>query len=191
MITINLFPVRAARKKENIRRQVSIFFLCIVLSVCLMAYITISMSRTISHLNRDIASTQTDLEKYEAIAKQVNKMKQALKRLEEKMDIIVQLEANRTGPVRFMDALTEVVVADKMWLTSLNESGGNMELRGMATDNKIVADFMTRLENLPIFGTVDLISSMQIRERQDKKFKQFIITCRMIQGQPKTKPKTS
>jgi type IV pilus assembly protein PilN len=191
MIKINLFPVRAARKKENIRRQVSIFFLCIVLSVCLMAYTTISMSRTISNLNRDIASTQADLEKYEAIAKQVNKMKQDLKRLEEKMDIIVQLEANRTGPVRFMDALTEVVVADKMWLTSLNESGGNMELRGMATDNKIVADFMTRLEKLPIFGTVDLISSMQIRERQDKKFKQFIITCRMIQGQPKTKPKTS
>jgi type IV pilus assembly protein PilN len=191
MIKINLFPVRAARKKENIRRQVSIFFLCIVLSVCLMAYTTISMSRTISNLNRDIASTQADLEKYEAIAKQVNKMKQDLKRLEEKMDIIVQLEANRTGPVRFMDALTEVVVADKMWLTSLNESGGNMELRGMATDNKIVADFMTRLENLPIFGAVDLISSMQIRERQDKKFKQFIITCRMIQGQPKTKPKTS
>ena len=191
MIKINLFPVRAALKKENIRRQVSIFFLCIVLSVCLMAYTTISMSRTISNLNRDIASTQTDLAKYEAIAKQVNKMKQDLKRLEEKMDIIVQLEANRTGPVRFMDALTEVVVADKMWLTSLNESGGNMELRGMATDNKIVADFMTRLEKLPIFGTVDLISSMQIREKQDKKFKQFIITCRMIQGQPKTKPKTS
>jgi type IV pilus assembly protein PilN len=191
MIKINLFPVRAALKKENIRRQVSIFFLCIVLSVCLMAYITISMRRTISNLNRDIASTQADLEKYEAIAKQVNKMKQDLKRLEEKMDIIVQLEANRTGPVRFMDALTEVVVADKMWLTSLTESGGNMELKGMATDNKIVADFMTRLEKLPIFGTVDLISSMQIRERQDKKFKQFIITCRMIQGQPKTKPKTS
>ena len=191
MIKINLFPVRAALKKENIRRQVSIFFLCIVLSVCLMAYTTISMSRTISNLNRDIASTQADLEKYEAIAKQVNKMKQDLKRLEEKMDIIVQLEANRTGPVRFMDALTEVVVADKMWLTSLTESGGNMELKGMATDNKIVADFMTRLEKLPIFGTVDLISSMQIRQQQDKKFKQFIITCRMIQGQPKTKPKTS
>ena len=191
MIKINLFPVRAALKKENIRRQVSIFFLCIVLSVCLMAYTTISVSRTISNLNRDIASTQADLEKYEAIAKQVNKMKQDLKRLEEKMDIIVQLEANRTGPVRFMDALTEVVVADKMWLTSLTESGGNMELKGMATDNKIVADFMTRLEKLPIFGTVDLISSMQIRPRQDKKFKQFIITCRMIQGQPKTKPKTS
>lgn len=191
MIKINLFPVRAALKKENIRRQVSIFFLCIVLSVCLMAYITISMRRTISNLNRDITSTQADLEKYEAIAKQVNKMKQDLKRLEEKMDIIVQLEANRTGPVRFMDALTDVVVADKMWLTSLTESGGNMELKGMATDNKIVADFMTRLEKLPIFGTVDLISSMQIRQRQDKKFKQFIITCRMIQGQPKTKPKTS
>jgi type IV pilus assembly protein PilN len=106
MIKINLFPVRAARKKENIRRQVSIFFLCIVLGVCLMAYTTISMSRTISNLNRDIASTQADLAKYEAIAKQVNKMKQDLKRLEEKMDIIVQLEANRTGPVRFMDALT-------------------------------------------------------------------------------------
>ncbi len=191
MIKINLFPVRAARKKENIRRQVSIFFLCIVLLVCLMAYITISMSRTISNLNRGIESTRTDLAKYEAIAEQVKKMKQDLKRLEEKMDIIVQLEANRTGPVRFMDALTEVVVADKMWLTGLTQSEGSMRLTGMATDNKTVADFMTRLEKVPIFGAVDLISSTQITQKQDKKFKQFIITCSMSRLQSKKKSKSS
>jgi type IV pilus assembly protein PilN len=183
MITINLLPVRAARKKENIRQQVSMFFLFIVFVVCVMGYLTISMSRTISALNDNIVVAQTELVKYQAIEKQVSKIKKDLQKLEEKMDIIAQLEANRTGPVRFMDALTSLVLADKMWLTTLTEIRGTMKLEGVATDNKTIADFMSRLEGSPDFMAVDLISSKQIA-RQDRKLKAFTITCQVSSIRP-------
>ncbi|MBW2107195.1 MAG: PilN domain-containing protein [Deltaproteobacteria bacterium] len=191
MIKINLLPVRAARKKENIRRQVSIFFLCTVFGLCVMAYVTLSMNHQISALDEDISAAQAELTKYEAIGERVKKMKKELRKLEEKMDIIVQLEANRSGPVRFMDALTGFVVPQKMWLTALSEKQGTLKLTGMAADNKIIADFMTSLESSPLFEQVDLVSSKQVSAKKGKNFKQFIITCHVINQPVQGKPATS
>jgi len=190
MIKINLLPVRAARRKENIRQQVSMFFLCVVFFLCVMGYLTISMNRTISGLNGKIEVAQGELQKYQAIEKKVSKIKKELRKLEEKMDIIAQLEANRTGPVRFMDALTGLVLADKMWLTTLTETKGMMKLAGVATDNKTIADFMSRLEGSPDFTAVDLISSKQIAQH-DKKLKAFTVTCRVSSTRPKKAGGTS
>lgn len=190
MIRINLLPVRAARKQENIRQQVSMFFLFIVFVLCVMGYLTISMNRTISGLNGKIEVAQGELKKYQAIEKQVLKIKKELQKLEEKMDIIAQLEANRSGPVRFMDALTGLVLADKMWLTTLTETKGKMKLAGVATDNKTIADFMSRLETSPYFRRIDLISSKQIK-KQDKKLKAFTITCQVSSARPEKAVKAS
>lgn len=192
MITINLLPVRAARKKENVRRQVSVFFLCAVFTVSVMAYMAISMSQKISTLKSNIETTRTELKKYEEIANRVKHIKEELKKLEEKMDIIVKLEANRTGPVRFMDALTNFVIPDKLWLTSLTEDLGNMKLEGMATDNQTVADFMTAMEQSPFFEAVDLVSSKQVDAKpESKKLKKFTITCKVSAQTTEQKQTTS
>jgi type IV pilus assembly protein PilN len=192
MIKINLLPVRAARKKENIRRQVSIFFLCLIFTLSVMAYVTISMSHKISNLKEDIEESTTELKKYEAIAKRVQQLKNDLKKLEAKMDIIVKLEANRAGPVLFMDALTQYVVPDKIWLTDLTENKGNMTLNGMATDNKTVADFMTNLESSDYFHKVDLVSSQQTKPAGNgRKYKKFSITCKLTKKNPERKQTTS
>ncbi|NVM21457.1 MAG: PilN domain-containing protein [Desulfobacterales bacterium] len=191
MIRINLLPVRAARKKENIRRQVSVFFLCIVFGLSLMVYVVVCLNSTISGLSGKVEAAGADLKKYQAIVKQVEKMKKELRKLEEKKGIIDKLEADRSGPIRFMDALTGIVVADKMWLTSLKETKGKMILEGVATDNKTVADFMTHLEKSPRFEGVDLISSKQIKIHEDKKFKKFTITCRLSSRAPEKGPRTS
>jgi type IV pilus assembly protein PilN len=191
MIRINLLPVRAARRRENIRRQVSVFALCVVLTVSAMGYLAISMTHTISDLTDKIEAAQTDLKRYQAIEKRVNKIKGELQKLNEKMDIIAKLEENRAGPVLIMDALTGLVVAEKMWLTNLTEGGGKMNLEGVAMDNKTIADFMTRLEKSPYFNVVDLISSKQVKLEKDKKFKKFTMTCQLSSRRPKNELKTS
>ena len=190
MIRINLLPVRAARRRENIRRQVSIFALCVVLTVSAMGYLAVSMTHTISDLTEKIEAAETDLKRYQTIEKRVKKIKDELQKLNEKMDIIAKLEENRAGPVQIMDALTGLVVAEKMWLTSLSEGGGKMNLEGVAMDNKTIADFMTRLENSPYFNVVDLISSKQVKLEKDKKFKKFTMTCQLSSRRPKKEPKT-
>jgi type IV pilus assembly protein PilN len=185
MIRVNLLPVRAQRKKENVRRQVSIFFLLIFLGVCTMGYIWFDLGRKISSMNDDIAKGQQELQKLEVINRRVKEIKDKLAELEAKMDIIQRLEANRTGSVKVMDELTGLVVAQKMWLTSLSEAGGRMTLMGVAVDNKTVADFMRRLEKSPYFTNVGLSSSKRVTVGTDnRRFKEFSIGCQALLLQP-------
>lgn len=190
MIRINLLPVRAARRKENIRQQVSIFFLSILLVFGIMFYLSIHLGKKISHLNAEIEQAQGELTLLQAKSRQADKIKAELDKLEAKLGIIETLEANRFGPVRIMDALTSLVVAKKMWVTSLSETGGKMSLAGVAVDNKTIADFMKRLEGSPYFGEVDLISSNQVVMGEGRKFKGFSITCQTLISKPSTEPKT-
>ncbi|UCD86843.1 MAG: PilN domain-containing protein [Desulfobacterales bacterium] len=184
MIRVNLLPVRAARKKENIRRQVSIFFLSAVMGLAFMGYLAYNLSGKINNMEEDIEDTQNELAELEAINKQVKEIQDKLNRLQAKMDIIQRLDANRIGSVRIMDALTSLVVAQKMWLTSLTEAGGQVTLNGVAVDNKTVADFMRRLEESPYFDQVNLLATRQVAMAEGRKFKGFSVTCQAVILQP-------
>ena len=184
MIRINLLPVRAARKKENIRRQVSIFFLTVFFGICVMAYLAFNLTRNISGMKDDIEVAQKELAELEVINRQIRELRDKLATLEAKMDVIQTLESNRTGAVRVMDLLTTLVIRQKMWLSSLTETGGRMILQGMAVDNKTVADFMTRLQQSPFFDQVVLVSSRLTPMGPDNKFMAFNITCQALALQP-------
>ena len=43
-----------------------------------------------------------------------------------------------------------------MWLTSLTLRGSNISIKGIALDNKTVADFMTRLEDSKLYSNINL-----------------------------------
>jgi type IV pilus assembly protein PilN len=107
----------------------------------------------------------------------VKEIKDKLDKLNAKMDIIQKLDTNRTRSVRIMDALTSLVVAQKMWLTNLKDTGGRMTLNGVAVDNKTIADFMRRLEGSPYFDQVNLVSSKQVAMGEGRKFNGFNINC--------------
>ncbi|MBW1897053.1 MAG: PilN domain-containing protein, partial [Deltaproteobacteria bacterium] len=112
-----------------------------------------------------------------------------LKKLQAKMDVIQKLEVNRTRSVRILDSLTGLVIADRMWLTNLTDKNGAVNMKGMAMDNKTIADFMKRLEASPFFDAVNLVTSKQVEKKEIAgKFKEFTITCRS--QMPKTPEET-
>ena len=61
MIRINLLPFRAARKKENVRRQVSIFFLSLILTTIIAFIYNFMLGQKIHGLERKIEDTKTQL----------------------------------------------------------------------------------------------------------------------------------
>jgi type IV pilus assembly protein PilN len=50
MIRINLLPFRAARKKENIRRQISIYVLSVAFLFIVMIYFFLQLNSTLNGL---------------------------------------------------------------------------------------------------------------------------------------------
>ena len=156
MIRINLLPFRAERKKENIRRQVSIFLLSLIFVILCLFYFNHSLGSKITKLNENIDVTNADLKKYNEINKEIDRIKKTLENLKKKLDVIKTLEQNRYAPVRLLDTMTKMVVAKRMWFTRLEDKGKSVKIDGIALDNKTVADFMVRLQGCGLFKNVNL-----------------------------------
>ena len=179
MIRINMLPFRATRKKENIRRQVSILLLSLAFMLIILFYFNFSLGSKIDDINAKIKETKSDLSKYEKINKEIAQIKKKLKNLTKKIAVMSTLEANRFGPIRLMDTMTKVIVPKRMWFTNLQSKGQKVNISGVALDNTTVADFMVRLENSGVFKKVDLKTLKRGKSKKGKtsKFKTFKVAC--------------
>ena len=182
MIRINLLPFRTERKKENVRRQVSLFLLSLVLVLVVLVYYNFSLSSKIGKLNNKISATKTDLQRYNEINKEIARIKNNLETLRKKMAVIEKLESDRHAPVRLMDTLTQVLMAKRMWFTKLDVKESTVDIKGIALDNKTVADFMVRLQNCGLFSSVNL-KNLKRQEVQKTNLKSFEITCTKVSPQ--------
>ena len=176
MIKINLLPFRAARKKENVRRQISVFLLSLVLIFVALFLVQIMLRNRINRLNTQIKDAKIEIEKYAKIVEEIETIKKNISVLDTKIDVIKKLEANRLEPVKLHDAMTQLIVANRMWFTDFSSSGSDVVVKGIALDNKTVADFMIRLENSKIFSAVNLDTINQ-QTIQNIDMKSFSITC--------------
>ncbi len=179
MIRINLLPFRAARKKENIRKQLSMYLLSLVFLLALMGYFYIDLTTSLSGLKTKQNELNAELKKYEEIIKRMAELEKRIKEIRSKLDVIKQLEANKTGPVHLLDEIAKAVPKDKLWLTALKESRGTLTLNGTAMDNETVALFMTNLEKSEYISTVDLQSSkMRTLSEQRLNVSDFVLECK-------------
>jgi type IV pilus assembly protein PilN len=176
MIRINLLPFRSNRKKENIRRQLSIFVLSLVLSVVAIFGVYLLLSNQVDDLNSRIALTQVELHKYDKINREIEEIKKKLDNLNKKLAVIRELEVSRYEPVRLMDTLAQVILEKRMWFTTLDVKADGVGISGVAMDDKTVADFMVRLEGSGLFSSVSLRTLRQV-EIQKTNLKSFEISC--------------
>ncbi len=178
MIRINLLPFRAARKKENIRRQVSVFLLSLIFVSSALMYYHIRLNHQIGALNGQIKTTKKQLVRYEKISKAIDGIKHKLKILNDKLNIINQLQLNRKEPIHLLDKMTTAVIPKRMWFTSFGSRDQVVNIKGIALDNKTVADFMIGLEKTDLFASVNL-KTLQKHQLPGRKLslKNFEISC--------------
>lgn len=176
MIRINLLPFRAARKKENIRRQISVFALCFIFVIIVAFYWNIRLGNQIDDLKTKVAATKKEVAKYTKITKQIARIKRQLRLLRQKTRVIRKLERNRFQPVKLLDTMSAKVVVKRMWFTGFEEKGRRVNINGIALDNRTVADFMTRLQGTGLFQSVKL-NKIQKHVIKGAKLKRFRVTC--------------
>lgn len=190
MIRINLLPFREARRRENIRRQLSIFILTIIFLVVSMGYFHYLKINELKTLKKTEQKLRKDLKAYQEIIKRVNKLNRLISELQGKLKIINDLKSQKTGPVHLLDEIAMAVPRNQLWLTSLTEKNGILTLKGTAKNNKVVANFMRNLERSKYFKTVDL-NGIQVKflDKFKVKVSDFSLTCKTINYQKK-KPKS-
>jgi len=183
MIRINLLPYRAARRKDS-------FLLVVVIGL----FYNMRLQKKIDNLNTKIKNNKIMLAKFEKQAKEVDRIKNAFNNLEKKTGVIKNLEIKRKAAVCLLDNMTKVVaehtsisgsdsLSDKddtpvkrLWFTNFQAKGNNVGIKGIAMDNKTVADFMTRLENSKLYKNVNL-KTLKQQKITKLNLKNFDITC--------------
>ena len=192
MIKINLLPFRAARKYENIRRQVSIYFLSVVCILTLMIYSYLSLSNELGKLKGEEKQLRTEMASYSKVLQEMARITNKTKEIQDKFDVIKDLENRRSGPVRLLEEIAISVPTDRLWLRAVEEKSGNLTLAGSAMDNDTVALFMTNLEKREQITSVDL-KTTKLQHFPDRKLdaSNFVLACKTIfhKDKPQAKPK--
>jgi type IV pilus assembly protein PilN len=192
MIKINLLPFRAARKKENVRRQVSIYLLAVVFVLAVTGYYFLKLNNDISRLENLRAQKKQELATYAQTTKKIKALRIKISQIKSKLEVIHELEEKKTGPVLLLDEIANAVPKDQVWLTSLSEREGILTLKGTARDNETVALFMTNLEKQKHINSVDL-NSAQLKELKSHGINvtDFVVTCKTYAYKEPAKPKAT
>ncbi|RLB30857.1 MAG: hypothetical protein DRG87_03965 [Deltaproteobacteria bacterium] len=179
MIKINLFPFRAARIKENIRRQVTIYALSTVFLILALSYFTLDFSKKVGVLRAEQDEKQRKLASFKKTTAKMKQLQRTIADVELKLNTIRELEKGKTGPVKLLDDIATSIPREKLWLVSLKESKGTLTLSGTAMDNETVADFMNRLESTESIKSVELVKTQQKEIKTLKlNLKDFSLNCK-------------
>ncbi|MFO7818261.1 MAG: PilN domain-containing protein [Desulfovibrionales bacterium] len=177
MIRINLLPFRLARKRENIRRQVSIFFLTILLLLVGLTWYTLGIKKTIDEKRQETDRINTQIAIYKERADKVTGIQKRLKILEDKLKIVSSLKLKRDAQLMLLEDLQVRLVPDQMWIESLNADETSVILTGIAFDNPTIANFMKRLEASPLFQEIDLKQTRIKKFDEGTSLKAFELKC--------------
>jgi type IV pilus assembly protein PilN len=190
MIRINLLPFRAAKKRENIKRQISIFLLSLVFLLCGATYGFLYYDKELSQAKGQEQKLRQELANFEKTLKQIAEYEKKIKDVKGKLQVIKDLEKKKTGPVHLLDEIASAVPREKLWLTSLAEAAGVLKITGTAMDNETVALFMTSLEKSEHIQSVELVSTKLLHlAPQRLNVSEFALECKTYAYQEKAKPK--
>ncbi|MCP3676622.1 MAG: fimbrial protein [Deltaproteobacteria bacterium] len=155
MIKINLLPVRAARKKETVRQLLSIAGLSLILLFIVLGGVYWNASSRLTSIETDISRNEGELRRLKKKVGELSRLKEQQKIVMEKLKVVKQLEAKRTGPVTLLRYVSEAI-PKKVWVEKLKETTNGVTLSGYAATEDVVADFMRGLERFPELGNVEL-----------------------------------
>lgn len=173
MVKINLLPIKSELRQKALIEHIVLASLCVVLIFILSWFVQTSITHKKESLQQEMTSTKLEIAKLTAEAGEIEKFKQQKQELEKKLNVIKDLNAKKSGPVEVLDQLS-LLIPEKAWVVSMENSGNKLVLNGIAVDNPTIAGFMKSLQASPYFEGVEL----ELTEQQGMNHK-FTIKCQI------------
>jgi Tfp pilus assembly protein PilN len=167
MIRINLLGrarPKAARQAVPLEAtlQVVFFAAALVVAFGVLYYNWHSTNQQIIEVRLHIQKQTGEKARLEQLKAQVDEFERQRAVLQQRINIIEELQRNRTGGQELLDALANTVTrTDTLWLTSLTRTGNGLTLIGTAGSINAVANFITQLEHSGYFNQIEIKESTQ------------------------------
>ena len=177
MIKINLLPVRASRKKETAIQQLVIAGVAVLVVALIVTSLYVVKRIQVATAKEDIASANNKINELKAKIGKLEELKTLKEQVRKKLDVLIQLRKNKTGPAQRLATLSDLT-PEQLWLTNYVESGQEVKISGIASNEDLIAQFMKSLEVSSDFMAVELVVSEQTVVA-DTKLKKFDITMKL------------
>ncbi|MBN2704864.1 MAG: PilN domain-containing protein [Deltaproteobacteria bacterium] len=175
MIKINLLPFRIERRREFIRKQLSILALSLILALAVMGILYFQIQTKISRTRATLTKTNQQIKDLEPIVKKIEFYKKQKEDLGKKIAVIIELDRNRPAPVVILADLNRQR-PEKLWFISLKENSGVLSLSGVAIDNETIVSFLENLKLSPLLKKAEL-ELLRARKFEGFELKEFTINC--------------
>lgn len=167
MIRINLLG-RARPKAERqavpleATLQIVFFVASLLVAVGVLYYNWHSTHQQITEVRLHIQKQTGEKARLEQLKAQVDEFERQKAVLQQRINIIEQLQRNRTGGQELLDAVANTVTrTDTLWLTSLTRQGNALTILGTAGSINAVANFITQLKHSGYFDQIEIKESTQ------------------------------
>jgi len=192
MIRINLLGrarPKAARQAVPLEAtlQVVFFIAALVVAFGVLYYNWHSTNAQITEVRLHIQKQTGEKARLEQLKAQVNEFERQKTVLQQRINIIEELQRNRTGGQELLDAVANTVVrTDTLWLTSLSRQGNALTILGTAGSINAVANFITQLEHSGYFNQIEIKESVQDSKNAAIQTFTFTLTAQFALPQEKS-----
>ncbi|MDA8419967.1 MAG: PilN domain-containing protein [Pseudomonadota bacterium] len=155
MTRLNLLPWRQMRRKEQDRQLLSVGIGAAILMLLILFYVYVNVNSRIHEQNLRNQYLTTQINKLDAQIRAIRQLKKERQALVARMQVIQQLEADRTQIVHVFDSLARRLPAG-IYLTRLVQRGALISLSGVAQSNARVSALMRSLDASNWFAKPDL-----------------------------------
>jgi type IV pilus assembly protein PilN len=176
MVHINLLPVRQIKQKAAAKNQLVAFFLILMLLLGGLGVIGFFQMSQATALKNDIADLKKEKQRHAATLRLIKQLEKDKALIETRIGIIKKLKQSSSLTVHALDETANLIPVNRLWLTTLTQSGSNMQLSGMALDNRTIAKFMEDLKTSPYISGVNLQSS-SLKSFAGRNLKAFSLSC--------------
>jgi type IV pilus assembly protein PilN len=156
MIRINLLPHRELKRKARQQQ-----FAILVGAACVLGILIVwagheAILGKIEYQNRRNQYLQSQIAILDKQIGEIKQIKQQLKEVLARKEVVESLQVNRTHVVYMLDQLARLV-PDGVYLKSLKQTNEHIHLSGYAQSNAWVSTLMRNLDASPIFESPLLI----------------------------------
>lgn len=184
MIKINLLPTKQAKKKESTYLQLGVAGGALLLALIIAVFLNQMVQRKLDNEQVVINDLNAKLNKLKSVIDKVEDYKKEKADLESKISAIKQLNAQRSGPVKFLAEFSSIL-PERAWVTGFKETEKQMTLEGVAADGPTVTTFVDNLRASKFFSNIELLRVEQVTEKGQNRQK-FYINCSVNYTPPGT-----
>jgi type IV pilus assembly protein PilN len=164
MIRINLIAVERARARKRILIPAAIRVtagatIILLGTAALIGWWFWSLRQESIRVDEDLVRAESETRQIRSVLEQVRKFEAQRALLQQRVTLIEQLRKGQYAPVHLLDEISKSL-PDRLWLSELEQTGGDFAISGVTDSLTAVSDFVANLESTKWFKKpVEIIDS--------------------------------